>query len=291
MAISIWVLAPGLPLVVGPPAWSSTLEIELPEAEALRIENRRGAVQVFYEDRSVCLVQAALRVYALAPGQENAARAAGETLAETLARPPAGDTAVLSTKPWHAALEAPIEAHVDYTIRLPAGFPIAIDNGHGNIRTGPGAGPLDLSASNADITVNGATGPVRIDVLTGNVRVYDAEDGARIAAINGNVALHLAQGEGIVSAANGAVVARLLTPHAGPCDLESRNGGVSVSVAPGVSAEVEARSEFGRLRCDVPLRNLDQDARTLRGRLGLGGPVLRMASQNGNVWLAPGESP
>lgn len=69
-------------------------------------------------------------------------------------------------------------------------------------------------------------------------------------------------------------------------DLETHNGGVTLSLPASFSARVETRSHRGRVDSDFPI--------TVRGRLeggdmnfdiGSGGPLIRLGTHNGGIRL------
>ena len=67
--------------------------------------------------------------------------------------------------------------------------------------------------------------------------------------------------------------------------LSSSGGGITVSVDPAVSLDVDAHTSGGRVTVDLPItvRGLDDQRNTVRGELNGGGPLLKLRSSGGSV--------
>ena len=75
-------------------------------------------------------------------------------------------------------------------------------------------------------------------------------------------------------------------------DVETTNGGVSLAIPAGYSAELETGTVNGGIRTDCPLTVQGRLDRELRATLGSGGPRLKVTTTNGGVRIthADGES-
>lgn len=128
---------------------------------------------------------------------------------------------------------------------------------------------LDLSARNGGITIAGVTGAITFDTTNGGVRLSDLAGRVSGRTRNGGVRVALGgarwEGEGL--------------------DVETSNGGVTLSIPDPYDAQLETRTVNGRFRFDYPL-TLTGELSPRRGvstRLGGGGALVRVQTRNGGV--------
>jgi DUF4097 and DUF4098 domain-containing protein YvlB len=128
---------------------------------------------------------------------------------------------------------------------------------------------LDLSASNGGITINGVSGNLRFDTTNGGVRLADLGGRVNGRTTNGGLIVNLSgdrwDGEGI--------------------DVETSNGGVTLSIPENYNAELEARTINGGMNIDFPI-TLQGELSSRRGittTLGSGGPTVRVRTNNGGL--------
>lgn len=128
---------------------------------------------------------------------------------------------------------------------------------------------LDLSATNGGITIIGVNGNLRFDTTNGGVKLQDV--GGRVNGDTRNGGLNVVlggsrwEGEGL--------------------DVETSNGGVTLSIPDGYNAELETRTVNGGLRIDFPI-TVQGELSSRRGistTLGSGGPPVRVRTTNGGV--------
>ncbi len=282
LTFTIRVAAPGLPRVVGAPEVERVQRFSWNDVNQLRLANLNGRVRVVTQPGSQADAEAYLRIYGLKRGLEQAARDCAASLF-TVAQE--GGLVSLATEP--NPLPDALDIYVDYIVRVPEGADVDIQNGSGNVSVSRGVGGVHIAACNADITVQEPQGQTHIQTLNGRIRLDGARADATLNTVNGNVYVYM-QGGGLdAETTNGAVVAHLLAPDAAPCRLTSRNGGITVALQEGVSAQINARTDFGEIRCDLPLDASSGEGkrRTLMGRIGEGQRALELTALNGNIWI------
>jgi hypothetical protein len=133
----------------------------------------------------------------------------------------------------------------------------------------PRRNDLDLNASNGGITINEVTGTIRFDTTNGGVRLSDVGGDVRGETRNGglNVTLNGNQWDG-----------------AG-LDVETSNGGVTLTIPDGYNAELTTRTVNGGFRTDYPM-TIQGELSPRRGistTLGSGGPPVSVRTTNGGV--------
>jgi hypothetical protein len=133
----------------------------------------------------------------------------------------------------------------------------------------PRKNDLDLSATNGGITIVGVNGNLRFDTTNGGVRLQDVGGRVNGETRNGGLDVRLGgsrwDGDGL--------------------DVETRNGGVTLSIPDGYNAELETRTVNGGLRIDFPV-TVQGELNSRRGintTLGSGGPLVRVRTTNGGV--------
>lgn len=154
------------------------------------------------------------------------------------------------------------------------------DNGRHNVRyTVVVKAPVNISLEtkgiNGSVRVGRITGKAEVSGVNGGVKVASAGTCASISGINGSVEVGLQRigEEGLrISGVNGRVECRF----EGNVDAEISTGGVNGSV-------------------DVDLPNVTligkQTRTSFNGRIGAGGPQIKISGVNGSVSLRPGQLP
>ena len=136
----------------------------------------------------------------------------------------------------------------------------------------PRQNDLELNANNGGITINGVSGTIRFDTTNGGVRLTDVGGDVRGETSNGglNVTLSGNQWDG-----------------AG-LDVQTSNGGVTLTIPDGYNAELSTRTVNGGFRSDYPM-TIQGELSPRRGittTLGAGGPPVNVRTTNGGVRIS-----
>jgi hypothetical protein len=136
----------------------------------------------------------------------------------------------------------------------------------------PRRNDLDLRANNGGITIVGVNGNMRFDTTNGGVKLQDVGGRVNGETRNGGLNVTLSgdrwDGEGL--------------------DVETSNGGVTLTLPENYNAELETRTVNGGLRIDFPI-TVQGELTARRGintTLGSGGPLVRVRTTNGGVKIA-----
>lgn len=121
----------------------------------------------------------------------------------------------------------------------------------------------------------------------GGVSIHAMQGDARFTTTNGGVALDDVSGRMVGRTANGGVNVRLSGARweGAGLDVETTNGGVTLTVPRDYSAALEVSTVNGGLRSDFPVTLPGGRGRELRTTLGSGGPLLKVRTVNGGVRL------
>lgn len=129
---------------------------------------------------------------------------------------------------------------------------------------------LDLETHNGGIDLEDIDGQVRFEALNGGIHLREMSGDVRGETVNGGLHVDL---DG--SSWNGSGL-----------DVRTTNGGITLSVPDGYSAELETGTVNGGFDIDFPITVTGRIGRELRTQLGDGGPPVRVRTTNGGVRIA-----
>lgn len=131
---------------------------------------------------------------------------------------------------------------------------------------------LELETHNGGISVSDVSGRIRFDAQNGGVHLEGVGGDVEGRTTNGGLHVELAgdrwQGDGL--------------------DVETVNGGVTVYVPSGYSAQLETGTVNGGIDVDFPVTVRGRIGRSLSVELGDGGPTVRAVTTNGGVRIVEG---
>jgi hypothetical protein len=121
----------------------------------------------------------------------------------------------------------------------------------------------------------------------GGVSIRAMQGDARFTTTNGGVTLDDVSGRMVGRTANGGVNVRLSGARweGAGLDVETTNGGVTLTVPRDYSAALEVSTVNGGVRSDFPVPQSGRRERELRTTLGSGGPLIKVRTVNGGVRL------
>lgn len=172
---------------------------------------------------------------------------------------------------------------VDVTVELPEGSSIALTNGYGDVRADgsfgevfvkTGAGDIDVDQTTVSRLVSGAgrlslgqskgkaevttagdmeigrvAGEAAIKNLNGKTRVGEVVGPLRVRSANGDIFVERARADVSAKTANGDIEIGEVT--LGSVTLDTSSGAISVGLASGTAAWVDARTQYGRVHNDL----------------------------------------
>lgn len=144
------------------------------------------------------------------------------------------------------------EGEVSYTLSVPAGALV------------------DKAASvNGNVTIEGIAGAVQASTVNGSIT------GLRLGG-----ALDL-------STVNGKINCEYLGTTSAALSLSTVNGAIELALPEDMNARLKASAVNGGIRSDLAIADIDQGRNRLNGRLGDGGPTLKLTTVNGGIHLRP----
>ena len=134
----------------------------------------------------------------------------------------------------------------------------------------PRSTDLDLRTYNGGIGVEGVDGEVRMEALNGGIHLADMAGDVRGHTQNGGLHVELTgmswDGAGL--------------------DVTTTNGGVTLRIPDGYSADLETGTVNGGMDLEFPLTLSGRIGRRIRTQLGNGGPPIHVSTTNGGVRIA-----
>lgn len=170
-----------------------------------------------------------------------------------------------------------------------------IESGAGDIKVQACGGQLTASTSGGNIDVGNVSGSVDLESGGGSIRVASAKGPVHVETEQGRIEL---DGASAIHAetGGGGIVAKL-TSGANPSDsyLETALGDVTVYLMPKLNLTVRASIELAEghmIHSDFPEIQIrsqgewGQKTVTAEGKLNGGGPVLKISTTTGNIFIA-----
>lgn len=164
-----------------------------------------------------------------------------------------------------------LRVKVDYEVKVPEGVNLdRIRSVNGGVFiTGP-LGNVNASTTNGDVKAEKASGSISLSTTNGDISASAVKGALEVGSTNGSIKLEVNSFE-----------------H----DIRARtvNGGIALKIRDlgKVDADFEARTTNGSISVDFPvtLQSLTKSRRSLKGRIGEGGPLISLRTVNGSIKL------
>ena len=254
------------------------------EPAELSLRTFDGAIQVRSWDKNEVLVEIERR----GPDQAsidaltvNTSQEGNRVVVE--AQAPRGERRVITFGNW-------VSSSVHLTVSAPRRITLVARSGDGSIDASDFEGAVELDSGDGRILASRVEGRLKahtgdgsilVDQATGQVDAESGDGSIEIAGRLSDLTVRSGDGRVRVEATDGSVMK-------GEWRLTTGDGSIRLSVPDGFNAEIDAHTGDGSIRVegiDPPARqDRDRsDRRDLQGRLGSGGPVLRLRSGDGSI--------
>ena len=124
-----------------------------------------------------------------------------------------------------------------------------------------------------------------LNTRNGGISIEDFGGSAKFHAVNGGVSLRNVNGDIRGDTTNGGVTVDLTGDHwdGQGLDVETRNGGIRMTMPDHYSAALETATTHGRISIDFPVTVTGRIGREITTTLGSGGARVRAVTYNGGV--------
>ncbi len=216
-----------------------------------------------------------------------------------------------------------LEAYADLVVRVPKGQRVEVNLAVGTIEATNVEGDLLLDVHAASVTATGTKGRLTIDAGSGSVRVENAEGDLSVDTGSGSTRLSdLKMTSVVIEAGSGSVTARAIEAQRFSVDvgsggitaeglttddlsidtgsgsvrmelgrspkrtdIDTGSGSVTLTLPADLSADLDISTGSGGITSDFPVTMQEFGRRELRGRIGAGGPMIRVSTGSGGVRL------
>jgi Putative adhesin len=135
---------------------------------------------------------------------------------------------------------------VDYEVDVPAGTPLAVRAGSGEVSVADVTGAVDVQAGSGRVSLSNDGGPATVRTGSGSVQLTNLGGEVRVATGSGSVrGTGLAHVRDVRTGSGSIDLEGVFAEDAG---LRTASGSIRVRAAPGSSAQVEATSTSGEVR-------------------------------------------
>lgn len=216
-----------------------------------------------------------------------------------------------------------LEAHADLVVKVPAGKRVEVNLAVGSIEARGVEADMRLDVHAANVRASGTKGRLVIDAGSGAVRVEDASGELEVDTGSGSTTLSglrmtrvavdagsgstdardVAAGRFAVDVGSGSVtteglttddlyidtgsgsVRLVLTKVPGRSDIDTGSGSVTLTLPASANAELDIETGSGGISSDFAVTMEGYRRRELRGKIGDGGPMIRVSTGSGGVRL------
>ena len=164
---------------------------------------------------------------------------------------------------------------------------VRIDTGGGRIRAdGPDTNRDENWSVSFEVNVP-RTAMLTLNTNNGGISIEEFRGVAKFHARNGGLTLNNVGGDLRGETTNGGVTVDVTGDHwdGAGLDVETRNGGIRMTLPKGFSAQLEAGTTHGGISVDFPVTVQGRLRGHLETTLGSGGPKLRAITTNGGVTI------
>lgn len=164
--------------------------------------------------------------------------------------------------------------------------PVSCQTAGGGIRIDSATGPMEAHTSGGTIRIGEAAASLVAVTAGGSIVVQQARGAASLHTSGGSIRVANASGSVQATTAGGSISVNFATPPPRPSNLETSGGSVRVTIPGNANLDVDARTSGGHVETSLPITVQGTTKRTaLVGRLGSGGPLLRLRTSGGSIYL------
>lgn len=181
----------------------------------------------------------------------------------------------------------------------------AITNSYASTTAKDIGGALEITNRNGAVDVSGVTGnakvsnsyaPINIENIQGELRITGRNNSVEVEHVEGgvdsessyqNVSIRDVRGAITVKTRNGDVLLGFVKPPQKDVRVSAQYSDVTIELPSGASFNIDARTQHGSIdsEFDGASTNTSNRERSIRGRIGTGGPEINIETRNGDIRL------
>ena len=175
---------------------------------------------------------------------------------------------------------------VQYEIKLPRRMNVETTSSNGQVYASGLEGKQRYSTTNGKIQVQGSKGSLEAETVNGAIEIDGASGVLEAQTKNGSISMQNIRGRLQAKTMNGRVRASFSAPPDGEVALNTKNGSVRLTLPSQTHADVVARTANGSIATDFPLTVQGEFGKNLEGKLGEGGPPIKLSTVNGSIRIS-----
>jgi hypothetical protein len=160
---------------------------------------------------------------------------------------------------------------------------IQVERVSGRIDLHTGDGSIRATDVSGDLTVNTGDGSISVSDATGRLDVETGDGGVAVSGRLTRLKVHTGDGSITYRASSDSRMTE-------DSEITTGDGSVTLYLPDGFDAELDAHTGDGTIRNDLQIQSAgssEERRRTLRGRMGEGGKLLRIRTGDGTIRLRP----
>ena len=145
-----------------------------------------------------------------------------------------------------------LKHEVDVLLEVPEGTSVDVKTVSGDLHcTRASLGGAELTSVSGNLTCDALHGSARVKSTSGTITLGDVRGAVDIKTVSGSVSTGAVHGEVDIKTVSGSIAACVAVPA--PVAAKTISGDIVISVVPGLTVAVDAKSISGRLRSTIEL--------------------------------------
>ena len=158
----------------------------------------------------------------------------------------------------------------------------------GRITIKKAKGAVEAKNAGGDINLDEAGGPLTATTTSGSITVKSANDSVNVRDAGGDIKVEQVKGAIQAHTSSARITVGLIASPPKDCALEVAGGDILMTVPKSIAVDLDAKSNGGSVRCDLPAANIvnrEGGSGALRGKINGGGPKLFLRTTSGDIQL------
>jgi DUF4097 and DUF4098 domain-containing protein YvlB/predicted Ser/Thr protein kinase len=174
---------------------------------------------------------------------------------------------------------------VHYEITVPRKFDVQVKTSGGDIQIASLQGSADVKTEGGGLDFDDIEGRVKGQTEGGGIRAVSCRNELLIQTQGGGITIEQFTGSRVqATTEGGSISAGFDAAPTADCELRTEGGSVTARLPNGAAVTLDAHTDGGSVRTDLPVQVEGQfHNSTLKGTINGGGPLLKLATEGGNI--------
>ncbi len=174
---------------------------------------------------------------------------------------------------------------VQYEITVPRKFDVRVETSGGGIQIASLQGSAHVKTEGGGLDFNDIDGKVKGETEGGGIRAVSCRNELLIQTQGGGITIEQFTGSRVRATTEGeSISAGFDAAPTAECELRTEGGSVTARLPHGAAITLDAHTDGGSVKTDLPVQVEGQfHNSTLKGTINGGGPLLKLATEGGNI--------